>query len=99
MKHASVRADYELVIRPSHGWFQVNLADVWQYRDLLFLLVPFEARAKRRGSRPLPNTGRTSNGPDAPRPVKAWLNPAKADRMEGRTEHPPDEESARCGRS
>jgi lipopolysaccharide transport system permease protein len=34
-----VASDYELVIRPTRGWFHLNLADVWRYRDLLFLLV------------------------------------------------------------
>jgi lipopolysaccharide transport system permease protein len=32
-------SDYELVIRPTRGWFNLNLIDVWRYRDLLFLLV------------------------------------------------------------
>jgi lipopolysaccharide transport system permease protein len=42
-------SDYELVIRPTRGWFQLNLADVWRYRDLLFLLVhrDFVARYKQ----------------------------------------------------
>jgi lipopolysaccharide transport system permease protein len=31
--------DYELVIRPTRGWFHLNLGEVWRYRDLLFLLV------------------------------------------------------------
>jgi len=34
-----VASDYELVIRPTRGWLELNLADVWRYRDLLFLLV------------------------------------------------------------
>ena len=37
MPHVPV--DYELVIRPTRGWFNLQLADVWRYRDLLFLLV------------------------------------------------------------
>jgi len=42
-------SDYEIVIRPTRGWFQLNLADVWRYRDLLFLLVhrDFVARYKQ----------------------------------------------------
>src|SRR6516165_3125484 len=32
-------SDYEIVIRQTRGWFQLNLIDVWRYRDLLFLLV------------------------------------------------------------
>jgi lipopolysaccharide transport system permease protein len=31
--------DYELIIRPTRGWFHLNLGEVWRYRDLLFLLV------------------------------------------------------------
>jgi len=34
-----VPADYEIVIKPTKGWFKLNLADVWRYRDLLGLLV------------------------------------------------------------
>src|SRR5262245_5187246 len=42
-------SDYELVIRPTHGWLNLNLGDVWRYRDLLFLLVhrDFVARYKQ----------------------------------------------------
>jgi lipopolysaccharide transport system permease protein len=36
----------ELVIRPTGGWFHLNLADVWRYRDLLFLLVHRDFAAK-----------------------------------------------------
>jgi len=38
--------DYELVIRPSRGWFNLNLGDVWRYRDLLLLLVHRDFVAK-----------------------------------------------------
>ena len=41
-----VPSDYELVIRPTRGWFHLNLADVWRYRDLLFLLVHRDFVAK-----------------------------------------------------
>ncbi|MFM8657781.1 MAG: ABC transporter permease [Chthoniobacterales bacterium] len=34
-----VSADYEIVIKPTKGWFKLNLADVWRYRDLVSLLV------------------------------------------------------------
>ena len=37
---------YELVIRPTRGWFRLNLADLWRYRDLLFLLVHRDFVAK-----------------------------------------------------
>jgi len=39
-------SDYELVIRPTRGWFNLNLGDVWRYRDLLFLLVHRDFVAK-----------------------------------------------------
>jgi homopolymeric O-antigen transport system permease protein len=39
-------ADYELVIRPTRGWFHLDLADVWRYRDLLWLLVHRDFVAK-----------------------------------------------------
>jgi lipopolysaccharide transport system permease protein len=44
MEH--LRADYELVIRPTRGWFTLNLAEVWRYRDLLLLLVHRDFVAK-----------------------------------------------------
>lgn len=28
-----------IYIKPSTGWFDINLREIWQYRDLLFLLV------------------------------------------------------------
>jgi lipopolysaccharide transport system permease protein len=34
-----VPPDYELIIRPTRGWFQLDLVELWRYRDLLFLLV------------------------------------------------------------
>ena len=42
-------SNYEIVIRPTRGWFDVNLVEIWQYRDLLFLLVhrDFVARYKQ----------------------------------------------------
>ena len=42
-------SNYEIVIRPTRGWFHLNLADLWKYRDLLFLLVhrDFVARYKQ----------------------------------------------------
>jgi len=41
-----VAYDYELVIRPTRGWFHLDLAEVWRYRDLLLLLVHREFVAK-----------------------------------------------------
>src|SRR5262245_13304515 len=38
--------NYEIVIRPTRGWFHLNLPDLWQYRDLLFLLVHRDFVAK-----------------------------------------------------
>jgi lipopolysaccharide transport system permease protein len=42
----NVPADYEIVIKPTKGWFKLNLADVWRYRDLLGLLVHRDFVAK-----------------------------------------------------
>jgi lipopolysaccharide transport system permease protein len=39
-------SDYELVIRPTHGWVHLNLADIWRYRDLLLILVHRDFVAK-----------------------------------------------------
>jgi lipopolysaccharide transport system permease protein len=39
---------YELVIRRTEGWFTLNVADVWRYRDLLLLLVRRDFVAKYR---------------------------------------------------
>jgi lipopolysaccharide transport system permease protein len=39
-------ANYELVIRPTRGWLNLNLGDLWRYRDLLFLLVHRDFVAK-----------------------------------------------------
>jgi lipopolysaccharide transport system permease protein len=44
MKH--IPTEYELVIRPTRGWFTLNLAEVWRYRDLLMLLVHRDFVAK-----------------------------------------------------
>jgi len=44
MPHAT--ADYELRIRPSRGWLQLDLAEVWRYRDLLGMLVRRDFIAK-----------------------------------------------------
>jgi len=41
-----VPADYEIVIKPTKGWFKLNLGDVWRYRDLLGLLVHRDFVAK-----------------------------------------------------
>ena len=42
-------SNYEIVIRPTRDWFHLNLADLWRYRDLLFLMVhrDFVARYKQ----------------------------------------------------
>jgi lipopolysaccharide transport system permease protein len=44
MKH--IPTDYELVIRPTRGWFTLNLGEVWHYRDLLVLLIRRDFVAK-----------------------------------------------------
>ncbi|MBK7311181.1 MAG: ABC transporter permease [Sphingobacteriaceae bacterium] len=32
-------SNWDLIIRPRHKWYQVDVAAIWQYRDLLMLLV------------------------------------------------------------
>jgi lipopolysaccharide transport system permease protein len=39
---------HEQVIRPTSGWFDFDLADVWRHRDLLYLLVYREFASKYR---------------------------------------------------
>ena len=36
---STIPSDYEVVIERSRGWFRVNWRDLWEYRDLLVLLV------------------------------------------------------------
>lgn len=50
-----VPADNETVIRPSTGWLNVDLAGLWRYRDLLWVLVhrDFVARYKQTVLGPL----------------------------------------------
>ncbi|QQS41996.1 MAG: ABC transporter permease [Acidobacteriota bacterium] len=31
--------EWSLTIRPKHGWFDVDIAELWQYRDLLYMFV------------------------------------------------------------
>jgi lipopolysaccharide transport system permease protein len=46
MKDAA--APYELVIRPTRGWLDLDVADIWRHRDLLGLLVYREFAARYR---------------------------------------------------
>ncbi len=39
-------AGYEIIIEPSRGWLRVNWRELWDYRDLLFLLVRRDFLAK-----------------------------------------------------
>jgi lipopolysaccharide transport system permease protein len=41
-----VPTNYELVVRPTRGWFTLNLAEIWRYRDLLMLLIHRDFVAK-----------------------------------------------------
>ncbi len=36
---SSSRQDWTLVIGPRSGWFELHLADLWRYRDLLWMFV------------------------------------------------------------
>lgn len=31
--------NYEIIIEPSKGWLRINWREIWEYRDLLFILV------------------------------------------------------------
>lgn len=33
------REDWDLIIKPKNKWYQIDLAAIWQYKDLLMLLV------------------------------------------------------------
>jgi lipopolysaccharide transport system permease protein len=46
MEADHIPIDYELVIQPTRGWFTLNLAEIWRYRDLLMLLVHRDFVAK-----------------------------------------------------
>lgn len=39
MADISARPDYEVVIEPSRGWLRIDWRALWEYRDLLVLLV------------------------------------------------------------
>ncbi len=43
---ADATAGYEIIIEPSKGWLRVNWRELWDYRDLLFLLVRRDFLAK-----------------------------------------------------
>lgn len=37
--HLSPAPDWDLIIRPKTGWFDLHLADLWRYRDLVMMFV------------------------------------------------------------
>ena len=37
--HSEKNEGWDLVIRPQSGWFDLHLADLWRYRDLLWMFV------------------------------------------------------------
>lgn len=39
-------SDFEIVIRPTRGWFKLGLGELWHYRDLLLILVHRDFSAK-----------------------------------------------------
>ncbi len=43
---AGVPQDYEVVIEASHGWLRVDWHELWEYRDLLYILVRRDFLAK-----------------------------------------------------
>ncbi|HEY0943753.1 MAG TPA: ABC transporter permease [Opitutaceae bacterium] len=48
MTPALVSPDYLVVLRPNRAWFRVDWAELWDYRDLLLLLVRRDLLAKYR---------------------------------------------------
>ncbi|MGH9947776.1 MAG: ABC transporter permease [Pyrinomonadaceae bacterium] len=38
-KTSGENEDWSLIIRPKSGWFDLHLADLWRYRDLVFMFV------------------------------------------------------------
>jgi lipopolysaccharide transport system permease protein len=34
-----ISKEWDLVIQPKRGWFDINLVDIWRYRELIFLFV------------------------------------------------------------
>lgn len=40
--------DYQVVLRPNRAWFRIDWAELWDYRDLLLLLVRRDLLAKYR---------------------------------------------------
>src|SRR4051812_12976179 len=46
MAEMSIQPEYELVIEPSQGWLAVRWRELWEYRDLLYLLVQRDFLAK-----------------------------------------------------
>ncbi len=55
MAEVSATQGYEIVIRPSRGWLRIDWRELWEYRDLLVLLVQrdFISRYKQTALGPL----------------------------------------------
>lgn len=55
MSHVPVPKDFEITLRPETSWFSPDLKSLWQYRDLLMLLVwrDFVAKYKQTVLGPL----------------------------------------------
>ena len=43
---AGIPPDYEVVIEASHDWLRVNWRELWEYRDLLYILIRRDFLAK-----------------------------------------------------
>ncbi len=43
-------SEYSLVIKPSKGWQAINFAELWSYRDLVFMLIKRDVYGKYRQS-------------------------------------------------
>ena len=55
MAEVAAQPEYEVVIEPTHGWLDVRYRDLWEYRDLLLLMVQrdFISRYKQTALGPL----------------------------------------------
>ncbi len=45
-KQPEAIGNYEIIIAPSSGWLRVNWKEIWEYRDLLFILIRRDFLAK-----------------------------------------------------
>ncbi len=39
LKQTTIKEDWDLIITPRKKWYDLQLGDVWRYRDLIFMFV------------------------------------------------------------